>query len=324
MEQSLGFENIAIKQKKNICKSRLDVNTRSEVIKGIELDIPLIAANMSTVCNADFCIQLSKLGALGIMHRADSKENILAAVAKISKECDITAASVGVDEDQFDFACELIRNNCNVITIDIAHGFSDTVFDLAKKIKLFSPSTKIIIGNTTNTDIIEECYDFVDAIKLGIAQGLACETKNTAGCTEKQFSTVYRFRNCYKQYGVPIISDGGIREPADFTKAIAAGANSVMAGSIFSACPESAAEVELVNDLPKKVYAGMASEYVQSRWKGGLKKGTCAEGGIRYLDVGLSLEDLLERYSGALKSGITYAGGNDINSFQDSAEFIRI
>jgi len=324
LEKSFGFEDIAIKQKKNICQSRLEVDISSEVIRGIVRPLPIIASNMSTVINADFYIQLFKLGALGILHRADTKENILSEILKVSKECDVVAASIGIEKDQFDFSKEMIKAGCNVLTIDIAHGYSDAVLDLAKKIKKFSPDTKIIIGNTTNTDLLYESYEFVDAIKVGIAQGLACETKNTAGCTEKQFSAVFKFKQISKDFGIPIISDGGIREPADFTKSIAAGANSIMAGSIFARCPESAAPLEYINGLPKKIYAGMASRYVQDKWKGGLKSGTCPEGGVRYLDVGEPLPNLLERYCGALKSGITYAGGNDIYSFQNNVEFVLL
>jgi IMP dehydrogenase/GMP reductase len=324
LERSYAFEDVAIKQKKNICSSRLDADISSEIIRGVKLEVPLIASNMSTVVNANFCVQLSKLGALGILHRADDKNNILSSIKVIARECEWVAASIGIENNQFDFARNIIDAGCNIITIDVAHGFSDTVLDLAKKIKKNFPHIKIIVGNTTNENMIYECYDFVDAIKVGIAQGLACETKNTAGCTEKQFSAVLKFKNISKKFGMPIISDGGIREPADFTKAIAAGANSVMAGSIFAACPESAAPFVYINGKEQKLYAGMASEYVQNEWKGGLKSGTCAEGGVRYLDVGLSMDKLLERYSGALRSGITYAGANSIISFQQNVEFVRL
>ena len=324
IERSYGFEDIAIKQKKNLVKSRLDVNIDTEIIRGIKRPLGLIAANMSTVINADFYIALYKAGAFGILHRADSKENIISDIKKVAKECEYVAASIGVENDQFDFCKDIIKNGCNVITIDIAHGYSDSVINLGKKIKLYNPEVKIILGNATNVDIIYETYHFADAIKVGIAQGLACETKNTAGCTEKQFSAVLRFKNISKDFGIPIISDGGIREPADFTKAIAAGANSIMAGSIFAACPESAEEYVTFKGETKKLYAGMASVYVQNKWKGGLKPGTCAEGGIRFLEPGPSLSKLLEIYAGALRSGITYAGGNDICSFQKNAEFISL
>lgn len=324
IDESLGFENITIKQRKNICDSRLDVNIESEIIRGIKKKIPMIASNMSTVTNSKFCILLDKLGAMGILHRANTEEFIINEVKIMALECEHVAASIGIGNNQFELAKKLIKNGCNIITIDIAHGYSDAVLKLGRKIKKYESNCKVIIGNTTNTDIINESYDFVDAIKVGIASGLACETKNTAGCFEKQFSAVLKFKHIASNFGIPIISDGGIREPADFTKAIAAGANSIMAGSIFAACPESAADQVLFNGENKKIYAGMASEYVQEKWKGGLKTGTCAEGGIRMLDLGISAEKLLERYSGALKSGITYSGANDIISFQNNVKFIKI
>lgn len=323
-EVSYGFEDIAIKQQKNICASRLDAEIKSEIIKGIRINVPLIAANMSAVINSEFCIKLQKLGAFGVLHRAGTKEYILSEIAKVAAECEWVASSLGVETDQLDFAKEMLAAGCNVFVIDVAHGYSDVVLELAKKVKQLSKNVKVVIGNTTNVGLLHESYDFVDAIKLGIAQGFACETKNTAGCTEKQFSTVFKFKELSKQYGVPVISDGAIREPADFVKAIAAGANSIMAGKIFAACPESAAETELINGVAKKIYAGMASRYVQDRWKGGLKSGTCPEGGVRYLDIGESLEKLLERYSGALRSGITYGGGKDILTFQRNVRFVRL
>ncbi len=324
IEKSFGFDNIAIKQKKNICNSRLDVNIKSEVIRGITLEIPLIAANMSTVINENFYLELRKYGALGIIHRAMNENELITISKNLSKKTDIVAMSIGVGESQYDLAKKLIYNGTNVICIDIAHGFSDSTISLAKKIKKFNSYIKIIIGNTTNTDMIQEVYEFIDAIKIGIAQGFACETKNTAGCTEKQFSAILKFKHLCKSLNIPIISDGGIREPADFVKSIAAGANSIMAGKIFAACPESAAEIVHVNNESKKVYAGMASRYVQEKWRGGLKDGTCPEGGVKLLDIGESLPKLLERYSGALKSGITYGGGNDINSFQNNVEFVQL
>jgi IMP dehydrogenase len=322
--RSFSFDDIAISQQKNIVRSRLDVDIKSEFIRGFGLDVPLIAANMSTVVNASFAISLYKLGALGILHRAQPENSILEEVKLVAKECNLVAASIGIEDDQFELAKKIISAGANILTIDIANGYSDKTLEIARKIKQYSKDIKIIIGNTTNIGLLSEAADVADAIKVGIAQGYACETKNTAGCTELQFSAVYKFKELSRAYGIPIISDGSIREPADFVKAIAAGANSVMAGKIFAACPESAAEIELVDNVQKKVYAGMASRYVQNKWKGGLKAGTCPEGGVRYLNIGENVEKLIERYSGALKSGISYSTSFNIDSFQKNVKFIRL
>lgn len=324
LPESLGFEDVAISQGKNKVDSRLAVDTESEIIRGITRQIPLVATNMSTVVNSDFIIKLWKLGAAGIMHRAATDEVIIAETKKIANACEHAIASVGVGPSQFELAQSLIRVGATCICVDVAHGYADYVIDFSRQIKRFSPSTKVIIGNSVNPNMVPEISDFADALKVGIAQGFACETKNTAGCTEKQFSAVLNFRDVCKKYGLPIISDGGLREPADFVKAIAAGAGSVWAGKIFAACPESAAETVVVDGKEKKLYAGMASRHVQNKWKGGLKPGTCPEGGIRYLDIGESAEDLLVRYVGALRTGITYAGAASVKELQDVVSFVRL
>lgn len=319
---SIGFNQVSIAQEKNICNSRLSVDISAEIIRGITRPIPLIASNMLTVTNPDFCINLYHLGALGVMHRALPAEQIEYAIKTIASECNVVCASIGVEKNDFNQAKTNIKNGANILFIDVAHGYSDAVLSLAKKIKQYSPSTKIVIGNTINPQIILESYDFVDAVKVGIGQGLACETATTAGCTEKQFSAVLKFKALATKFGIPIISDGGIRQPSDFVKAIAAGASSAMAGSIFCACPESAGQISVIDGVSKKQYSGMSSRFVQKKWRGGLKRGTCPEGKTLFLDIGENAYSLLERYGGALRSGITYAGAKDIKSFHRSVKFI--
>lgn len=324
MQLNLGFDNVAIYQGKNVVKSRLDVNISTEFVRGLHLVMPLIASNMSTVVNANFCIELGRLGALGVMHRALGHDIYIDEVKKIAQSCELVAASIGIGDSEFALAKSLINAGANIIVIDIAHGYCDAVLALGKKIKRYAPSIKLILGNTINPDMIYEADEFADGIKIGIAQGFACETKDTAGCTAKQFSAIQHCVHASKQCGIPLISDGGIRKPSDFTKAILAGANSVMAGSIFARCPSSAAPIINIDGVDKKVYAGMASRQVQNEWRGGLKDGTCPEGKTTYLDLGEGTDALLERYSGALRSGITYVGADNVTGAQSKVRFIKL
>jgi IMP dehydrogenase/GMP reductase len=320
-EQSIPFDKVSFKQKKNICKSRLDVDTSSEIFRGYKVQIPLIASNMSTVISPEFLKNILRLGAFGFLHRALNEDQYLFQVSELVKSgINDIPVSIGVGDSQYQLARRLVAHGANIILIDIAHGYSDPVIGLGRQLKKDFPHIKMIVGNTNNVDMMYEVDDFADAVKVGLANGLACETKNTAGCVEHQFSVCLKFKEVSKKLGLPIISDGGTREGSHFGKAILAGASSVMAGSIFAACPESAAEV--VNG--KKLYAGMASEHVQNEWKGGLKPGTCAEGGVRYLDVGMPLADLLEHYQGSLRTCITYTGAKDIKSAQDNVEWIYL
>jgi IMP dehydrogenase len=279
---------------------------------------------MITVTNAAFCKRLYSLGALGVLHRAEEDDKLCKTVAEVRKDCEWVAASIGVGEDQRDLAKKLISAGANILFVDIAHGYSENVIDIGRWLKKNYPNVKVVVGNATNISFIYECANFADAIKVGLANGLACETALTAGCTEGQFTTVYKFREISKELGIPVISDGGIRKPADFVKALGAGAASVMAGSIFARCPESAApNIKDASGKDKKLYAGMASRYVQDMWRGGLKSGTCPEGRVVLLDLGEPVDSLLERYSGALRSAITYAGVNNLADFRLKTKFGR-
>jgi IMP dehydrogenase len=323
--RSYDFNEVSMEQQKNICKSRLDVDISSEVFRGVVLEVPMLASNMNTVVNSDFCIKLSDLGALGILHRVGSDEFLVSECKKIAKKCKWVAFSIGVGDSQYELAKKMIKVGGNICFIDIAHGYANIVIDLGRKLKKeYKNDLKVIVGNTINPNMMKEVNDFADGVRCGIGSGFCCSTKDTAGCFEKQFSVIYKFRYISRKLGLPIISDGGIRIPSDFSKAIGAGASSIMAGSIFAKCPESAAEIVTYNDKLVKMHYGLASRTAQNVWKGGVKEGTCTEGELKYIEIGQSVKELIEKYSGALRSGITYSGANNIKSFQKRVKFIRL
>lgn len=319
MKRSYKFDQIAIVQKKNICKSRSDVQIESEIARGIIRPISLIAANMASVTNAEFCLQLYKLGALGILHRALSEEEYLKEVEILADNCPIVAASIGIND--YHLLEKLIKTGVNLVVIDVAHAYCDTTIEMCKHITYNYRHIKIIVGNTININMLDEIDQWADGLKIGCASGSACATATTAGCYEPQYSAVLKFRERANQLGMPIISDGSIKRPADFVKAIGAGASSVMAGQIFARCPESAASVMEVDGIKKKVYSGMSSRIIQEKWRGKVHN-DCPEGKTIFLDIGESVDKLLERYAGALRSGISYAGFNNINDFRKNCEFI--
>lgn len=320
----LTLQQVSIIDQKNLCKSRADASIRSEVIRGIFLEAPFISANMSSVTNMDFCIELEKLGALGIMHRAAPDEQLIIAAQKLNRACANVAMSVGVGESQFELAKNLINAGANIIVIDIANGYCDQAINLGRAIKQYAPGIKLVIGNTTDVAILDEIIDFADACKVGIANGRACETALATGVYSPQFTAVVGFKERARELGMPVISDGGVVYSSDAAKAIGAGAASVMMGGVFAACPSSAAEIIEKDGKKFKVYSGMASRKVQDEWRGGLKKGTCPEGTTKYLPLGESVASLIERYSGGLRSAITYSKATDIKSFQDNVKFARI
>lgn len=321
MQRAYRFNEVAIVQKKNICKSRSDVKIESEIARGITIPIPLIAANMASITNAKFCSQLYQLGALGILHRALGEEEYLKEIKILANNCPVVAASVGIND--YHLLSKLIQAGTNLIVVDIAHAYCDATIDLCKYIRHFYPHVKIIAGNTININMLDEIEGWADGLKIGCGNGSCCETATTAGCYEPQFSAVLKFRERANKLGMPIISDGSIKRPADFVKAIGAGASAVMAGQIFARCPESAAPVVDIDGVRKKIYSGMSSRDIQEKWRGKVHN-DCPEGKTIFLDMGESVEKLLKRYAGALRSGISYGGCNNIVDFKENCEFILI
>jgi len=323
-EKSYKFQDVAIQQKKCIVNSRSEVDIESEVIRGIKLSIPIISSNMVDVTNSNLAIKLYKLGGLGILHRGfPNEDDYVSEVQEITKKIPIVAVSIGVGANDCFLLNKLIKEGSNLICIDVAHAYSNKTLEVCKHIKNLYPNIKIIVGNTINPDAIEFFNDYVDAIKIGCATGSACETRNTSGCYKPQFSAVYDMKMKAEKYGMPLISDGGIREPADFSKSIGAGASSAMGGYIFARCPESAAETIEIDGVQKKIMRGMASRSIQEKWKGKVSN-SCPEGKTTFLDIGEPLVNLIQRYSGALRSGISYAGFNNVNDFRKNCEFILI
>lgn len=174
--RSYSFSQVAIIQKENICQSRLDAKIEGEVIRGIVRPIPLIAANMSTVVNADFCVLLYRLGGLGVMHRAFKDNNeYIKEVAKIAEQCPVVAASVGIKKSDYFLVEQLIRlGGANIIFVDIAHGYSKFALRMCEHIKLLHPTVRVVAGNTVNPDMLTMFHHCIDAIKIGIGGGNSC------------------------------------------------------------------------------------------------------------------------------------------------------
>jgi hypothetical protein len=170
MEISYNFDSVAMKPNKNVCSSRLEANITSEIIKGVTRPVPVIGSNMSSVMNAEFAIILYNLGALGIMHRAwPNEEDYLQEVKKVAFHCEWVAASIGIDENAFSLATKLVGNGVNILCIDVANGYCDAAITLGKRIKdRYKENVKLIIGNTTNINMMSEVKDFADALKIGV------------------------------------------------------------------------------------------------------------------------------------------------------------
>ena len=242
----------------------------------------------------------------------------------------LCGAAVGITKNMMDRVKALVEAKVDVIVIDSAHGHSKNILNAVREIKASYPDLQVIAGNVATGAATKALIEAgVDAVKVGIGPGSICTTRVVAGIGVPQITAVM---NCYAvadQYGLPIIADGGIKYSGDMTKAIAAGANVCMMGSMFAGCDESPGEFELFQGRKYKVYRGMGSiaamengskdRYFQSDAKKLVPEGV--EGRVAYKGL---VEDTVFQLIGGLRAGMGYCGCPTVEDLKKNGEFVKI
>ena len=242
----------------------------------------------------------------------------------------LCGAGVGITADALNRVDALVKAKVDVIVLDSAHGHSANVIRCVKMVKEKYPELQVIAGNVATGDATRALIEAgADAVKVGIGPGSICTTRIVAGIGVPQISAIM---DCYavaKEYGVPIIADGGIKYSGDMTKAIAAGANVCMMGSIFAGCDESPGNFELYQGRKYKVYRGMGSiaamengskdRYFQTDAKKLVPEGV--EGRVAYKGL---VEDTVFQLLGGLRSGMGYCGTPTIDELKERGKFVKI
>lgn len=242
----------------------------------------------------------------------------------------LCGAAIGITANVLERTAALVEANVDVVVLDSAHGHSKNVLNTLKTIKQHFPELPVIAGNVATGDGCKALIDAgADCVKVGIGPGSICTTRVVAGIGVPQITAVM---NCYeaaKESGIPIIADGGIKYSGDITKAIAAGANVVMIGSLFAGCDESPGEFELYQGRKYKVYRGMGSiaameagskdRYFQQNMQKLVPEGV--EGRVAYKG---SVEDSVYQLMGGLRSGMGYCGVTTIEELKEKGQFVKM
>jgi len=242
----------------------------------------------------------------------------------------LAGAAVGVTADMMERVAALVKSKVDVIVVDTAHGHSKGVLEAVSKIKREYSNLQVIAGNVATAEATVDLIKAgADAVKVGIGPGSICTTRVVTGIGVPQITAVINCAKAAKEYGIPVIADGGIKYSGDITKAIAAGANVVMAGSLFAGTDESPGEEVLYEGRRYKEYRGMGSmgamdsgskdRYFQEDTKKYVPEGV--EGRIHYRGP---LGDVVYQLVGGLKSGMGYVGAKNTEELQDKARFIKI
>ncbi len=250
--------------------------------------------------------------------------------AKDSQGRLLCGAGVGVTKDILDRVDALVKANVDVIVIDTAHGHSANVLKTVRMVKDAYPDLQVIAGNVATYEGTEALIKAgVDCVKVGIGPGSICTTRVVAGIGVPQITAVMNAYEAAKKYNIPIIADGGIKYSGDITKAIAAGANSCMMGSIFAGCDEAPGDFELYQGRKYKVYRGMGSiaamengskdRYFQEDARKLVPEGV--EGRVAYKGL---VEDTVFQLMGGLRAGMGYCGCKTIEELKENGKFVKI
>lgn len=326
----LTFDDVLLVPRRSTIRSRADVSVRTRVSRRVEIAIPIVAANMDTVCETEMAIELGRLGGIGMLHRFLSIDQQVAMVKQVKDAGPLpVGAAVGTDRDALPRAEALAAAGADVLVLDIAHGHADHAIDVLRDLKRALPEVDVMAGNVATRDGALDLVEAgADAIKVGVGPGGVCTTRLVAGVGVPQLTAI---ADC-AGLEVPVVADGGIRGSGDIAKALAAGASTVMIGSLFAGTRESPGEVEQSPQGLVKRVRGMASfealeararragesvddEYFEQRAPEGV------EGTVPYRG---EVSRLVASLLAGVRSGMSYSDARTIEELWEKAAFIQV
>ncbi|WP_125573479.1 IMP dehydrogenase [Levilactobacillus huananensis] len=347
-KEGITFDDVLlIPAESHVLPNEVDLSV--QLAPNLKLNVPFISASMDTVTETKMATAMAQNGGLGVIHKnmsATDQAQMVADVKAIENDATkhpnaavdannhlVVAAAVGVTSDTFDRATALLNAGADAIIIDTAHGHSAGVLRKVAEIRKQLPDATLIAGNVATGEGTRALFEAgVDVVKVGIGPGSICTTRVVAGVGVPQITAIYDAASVAREFGKPIIADGGMKYSGDIVKALAAGGNAVMFGSMFSGTDEAPGDVIEDHGKKYKTYRGMGSLASMSHgsadryFQGGVNEANklVPEGIEARVEYKGSVNDIIFQMVGGLRSGMGYTGSANIQSLIDNAQFVRI
>lgn len=329
---ALAYDDVLLVPRRSAVSSRQQVSLSTRLSRRISLDVPVVAANMDTVCEWEMAVAMAQMGGVGIIHRFLPVEDHARQVERVKEVGDdlLVGAALGVGQDMTRRAKNCVAAGADVLVLDIAHGHAEHSLRAVRSLKDEFPEVDLIAGNiATGEGAVDLVEAGADAVKVGVGPGGVCTTRVVTGVGVPQVSALYDVMR--SGAGVPVIADGGIRAGGDIAKALALGADSVMIGSLLAGTRESPGEVEETSTGPVKRVRGMASleaavlraarrgaeledEYFEHRSPEGIERTVAYRG---------TATEVIRALMGGVRSAMSYLGATDLPTFRRNARFVR-
>ncbi len=332
IKESLTFDDVLLLPKySEVLPSETDISV--SLTNKISLRVPFLSSAMDTVTESKMAIAIANSGGIGVIHRNLNIKNQTNEILKVKKRKLLVGAAVGTNKEDFDRTKSLIESGCDLIVLDTAHGHSAKVLNTLSKLKKMKNVPPICVGNIATRDAAKRLYNSgADIIKVGIGPGSICTTRMVAGIGVPQITAIMEVKEALKNKNVKIISDGGIKFSGDLAKAIAAGADAIMMGSIFAGTDESPGKKFKVKGKIYKSYRGMgsigamssgsANRYFQKKFKN--KSKFVPEGVEGRVDYKGNVSKIIYQLQGGLRSSMGYIGAKKISDISKNAKFTKI
>ena len=311
----------------------LNTNIFLQLTKNISLKVPFMSSAMDTVTESKMAIAIAKEGGMGIIHRNLNIKDQSNEVKKVKDKKLLVGAAIGTNQEDLDRARSLSLNGVDLVVIDTAHGHSEKVLRTLSKIKKIIKKVPICVGNIATGEAAKKLYNSgADIIKVGIGPGSICTTRMVAGIGVPQISAIMEVKKALNKKNVKIISDGGIKFSGDIAKALAAGADAIMMGSIFAGTDESPGKKFKSKGKIYKEYRGMgsigamsagsANRYFQKNFKD--KSKFVPEGVEGRVEYKGKVSKIIYQLQGGLRSSMGYIGAKNLKEINKKSKFVKI
>ena len=326
-KEAVTYDDMLLVPQYSDITSRSEVDISSPLSVTTKLQLPIMASPMDTVSEVDMSIAMAKAGGLAVIHRYNTipEQGDLVHRTASDISTSLTAAAIGVSGDYLERATTVVALGANVLCVDVAHGHHIMMKNALQQLRnAFGDDIYIIAGNVCTLEGVNDVADWgANAVRCNIGGGSICSTRIVTGHGLPGLQTIF---DCARtDRDVKIIADGGIKTSGDIVKALAAGADFVMCGSLLAGTTESPGQVVTspgagFRGSPVKEYRGMASKDAQLDWR---NKSSTPEGVASYIPYKGSVKDILADLEGGIRSGFSYSGARNLKELQHKVEWSR-
>ena len=333
IKEALTFDDVLLEPKySEILPSQ--VLTETSLSNNLNLNIPILSSAMDTVTESKMAISIAKAGGIGVIHRNLNIKDQISEIKKVKSKKLLVGAAVGAGPLEHKRAVAVLNENVDLIVVDTAHGHTKKVSEIIKIIKkIKSKKTTLCAGNIATSEAAKFLIKLgVDVIKVGIGPGSICTTRIVAGIGVPQLSAILAVRKGIGKKKVTIIADGGIKFSGDISKALVAGADAVMIGSLFAGTDESPGKLVKKNGKFFKSFRGMGSTGAMNKGSADRYFQTKQKDISKYVPEGVeglvkykgSVNKIIYQLIGGLKSSMGYLGTKKVKNLRNKTKFVKI